>query len=308
MYEARALRARINQGDFACVPQAFMQAPGGASGKTITSRLEKALGVADALGGCWGSRSHRAGSIADRVLSSAGDEAGILDAVGDFEATHNIHRTAGDLISLYGLAGPEWNGIRGAQKPARLAAFLAADVVLMPYAHGVLLAQKASPADMNADVRSLSLALYVWANQDYPAVALALGAALRGPSGDVALRCPFLEQLVARVLEATIGGSFASDAELEAIPGVAREIVCRAAATLNRSAQPTFTSSSFAGEALGAIRRSALSRHLVAHDPLERFEAAAAEMLTAALSTDGDASTLKLRLERLTEGLGRDDV
>jgi hypothetical protein len=266
MVEVDRLRKRLLDGNVPGAPPVFGDAP---PHKTLRSRLTAACEVVEALQGAPGGR---ATELAHDVLHAKGDPAQILQLV--HAAKLQAGSTARDARGEYRMEDPAWSGY-GLLVGTRVTVGMAADLIWMPYAEGLLLARDVMPVgSLRTDVHSFALAMYNWAVIDYPAVALAVGAALR-PAGEMRPLWCGLARQIELIVEPHVGGAFTAAGDRRRLTLAAEDLAVDIVHRLTEGRVPQFyTAPALTGKMIDRLAEAFPQIRLDGRDPVGEYEVA----------------------------------
>ncbi len=238
--------------------------------RTLRARLSAASDLLAQLGPA--ARPAEA-SLAERVLSRKERPRDVLKEL----HAAGMPRAASDpsARAAFGLNHEHFTGWSRLPQ-ARVAACMAADLIWFFYAEGVVLARDAAPVgSLRTDMYALASATNAFAVADYPAVAVAFGAALHtdeGPPG----RWHSYAALVRLLVERHIGGPFAAQSDRIRVGGASDRIAEQAVRRLAKGGVPPFfTTARLTGLMVHEIDEAVPHLDLAASDEVGNFEEAA---------------------------------
>ena len=273
-------------------PRIFTDAP---RHWTLRARLQAADEMLGRLSGAGG------GSLVESLLRVSGQPREVRRVM----HAAKLPRQAADPIvrSYFGLDDERFTGW-GAYAQARLAACLAAELIWFFYAQGVVAARDASPVDsLRTDMQALAKATTWFAVVDYPAVALAFGAALQcddGPPG----RWEAFAALVRTLVDRHIGGKFASATDRDLVKSACDRIADHLVRRLSGAGVPPFfTAPSLAGLLVEEIDNAVPHLELASADYVGDYEDAANRLVFETLKSGAPDPEVLRALDELHQAL-----
>lgn len=260
------LRDRILAGKIPAAPSVFADAT---AHRTLRSRLEAGAALLRQLEGAPGGHPT---AHAQTVMEAKGDPERILQIVRDLGVPDAARRPV--MRESYGLQGDQWRR-HGRFVSTRVGIGLAADLIWMFYADGMLAGREAAPvASVRTDLHTLGMCLYNWAVVDYPALALAVGAAFRPVEGEQPL-WEGLARHIEMVVAPHIGGNFAANTERARLRTEAEHASHEITDRLAKGGVPQFfTAAAITGRLLHRFVGAFPQLRLDGRDPVGEFESA----------------------------------
>jgi len=258
----------------------------------------------------WPPSTASTGNAVTYVLAHRGDHDAVLERLSTCSAVTTLgERTARpkyaewwDMRRLYGFSEDHWSRQHGARRDVRVAVCLATDLIWLGYSDGLLAARNVVRLPLELDCRAFGATLHTWAIEDYPALAVALGAALTNLGGQ-AMPCIAFEAVLTELLLPHVVDDADSVAK-EQVARAAKRCSQRIIAMLAASDDPPLTGPQVAGSILEVVGEEIPSLHVRQRiDPILDFERAAARLVSQALTDPGELPQVESALNQLARGV-----